>query len=101
MKRQKPELRRHPRVQVNWPAILSAGTRVLQVELQNLAPLGAKVSLDDQLQEGTAVSLHLQPPHGGPIEVQAIVWRTDEDGSAFFFIGASPRDSRSSEEPRA
>ena len=101
MERQKRELRRHRRVRVNWPTILNAGTRVLHVELQNLTPLGAKVRLDDRLQEGTAVRLLLQPPQGRPIEVEAIVWRTDEDGSAFFFIDASRRGSRSPEEPRA
>ena len=100
MERQKRELRRHPRVPVNWPAILNAGTRVLHVELQNLAPLGAKARLDDPLQEGTAVRLRLQPPQGRPIEVQAIVWRTDEDGSAFFFIDATRRGSRAPEKPR-
>ncbi len=30
--------------------------------------------------------LHFDPPDGGPLDVHAIVWRRDPDGSAFFFI---------------
>ena len=30
--------------------------------------------------------LHFDPPSGGPLDVHAIVWRRDPDGSAFFFI---------------
>jgi hypothetical protein len=46
---------------------------------------------------GTLARLRLQPPEGSPIEVETIVWRTDEDGSAFFFIDGSRRGSQPSE----
>jgi hypothetical protein len=82
-------LRRHPRTRVNWPAILEAGTRVLQVEILNLSPWGAKVRVEDRWPDGTMARLHLTPPRGRPVEIQAMVWRTDADGSAFFFIKAA------------
>jgi hypothetical protein len=82
-------LRRHPRTRVNWPAILEAGTRVLQVEILNLSPWGAKVRLEDRWPDGTIARLHLTPPGGRPLEIQAMAWRTDADGSAFFFLKAA------------
>jgi hypothetical protein len=100
MERQQRERRRRPRARVNWPRILSVGTRVLQVDLLDLASKGAKVHLPDRLEEGTAVRLRLQPPQGRPIEVEAIQWWTDEDGSTVFFIDWSRRGAPSREEPR-
>ena len=31
--------------------------------------------------------LRMGRPGSRPVEVEAIVWRTDDDGPAFFFIG--------------
>ena len=36
---------------------------------------------------GTPAQLTLFPPAGPPVAVEAIVWRADADGPAFFFIG--------------
>ncbi|HET8578333.1 MAG TPA: PilZ domain-containing protein [Methylomirabilota bacterium] len=86
----KQELRRHPRLRVSWPAIVEAGSRLLHVETVDVSPFGAKVRLDERLEEGTLATLHLRPPDGKPLDIQAIVWRTDEDGPAFFFIEPVP-----------
>lgn len=84
------ELRRHPRAQVSWPAVVEAGSRLLPTKTVNVSAFGAKVRLDEPLTEGTLATLHLEPPQGAPLDVQAIVWRTDADGPTFFFIEASP-----------
>jgi len=68
--RRQRNLRRHPRTRVNWPAILEAGTRVLQVEILKLNPWGAKVRVEDRLLEGTIARLHLTPPRGRLVEIQ-------------------------------
>jgi hypothetical protein len=84
------ELRSRPRNRVSWPVIVEAGQRSLQAETLDLGPRGAKLRLDERLQEGDLATLHFSPPQGGGIEVRAIVWRSDADGPAFFFIGAVP-----------
>jgi hypothetical protein len=66
MERRRRELRRHSRVRVNWPTIPKVGTRLLQVELLNLAPSDAKVRVDDELQEGTAVKTPPSASGRGP-----------------------------------
>jgi len=59
----------------------------LDLETIDLSPRGVKVRLDGPVFElGQPVHLHFDPPHGGPLELDAIVWRRDPDGSAFFFI---------------
>lgn len=67
------------------------GDRLLHLQTLNLSPLGAKVSLDEPLRTllevGRAARLRLEPPGARPVEVEAIVWRADDDGPAFFFIG--------------
>lgn len=63
---------------------------MLRAETVNVSALGAKVRLEEPLTEGTLATLHLEPPEGAPLDVQAIVWRADADGPAFFFIEASP-----------
>ncbi|HET8576592.1 MAG TPA: PilZ domain-containing protein [Methylomirabilota bacterium] len=83
----KPELRRHPRAEVAWPVTVEAGDRLYHLETVNLSPFGAKVSLKEPLEVGSQAQLHFTPPEGRPLDVQAIVWRSDEDGPAFFFIG--------------
>jgi hypothetical protein len=87
---QRRELRRYPRVQVSWPAIVETSDRMLRTETVNVSAFGAKVRLDEPLTEGTLATLHLEPPQGRPLGVRAIVWRTDADGPAFFFIEPSP-----------
>jgi hypothetical protein len=87
---QRRELRRYPRVRVSWPAIVETGNRLLRAETVNVSAFGAKVRLDEPLTEGTLATLHLEPPQGRPLGVQAIVWRTDADGPAFFFIEPTP-----------
>jgi hypothetical protein len=70
--------------------MVEAGSRQLHAETVNVSAFGAKVRLDEPLSEGTLATLHLEPPEGAPLDVQAIVWRSDADGAAFFFIEASP-----------
>ena len=45
-----------------------------------------------RLELGTPVQLHFRPPNGRPLHVQAIVWRQDPDGPAFFFICVDGED---------
>jgi hypothetical protein len=71
---------------------VEAGSRILQGETPNLGPSGAKLRLDGRLQEGTTATLHFTPAEGRPMDVEAIVWRSDDDGSVFFFIKATPVD---------
>jgi hypothetical protein len=81
------DLRRHPRAAVRWPVIVESGDRRLDLETINLSPCGAKIRLGQAVFElGTPAYLHFDPPVGGPLDVHAIVWRSDPDGSAFFFI---------------
>ena len=93
IKEREPDLRRHPRARVSWPVTVEAGDRRLQLETVNLSPFGAKLRLDDSpLEPGTLAQLHFRPREGRPLDVQAIVWRTDRDGPAFFFIGVDAPD---------
>ncbi len=83
-----PDLRRHPRVSVSWPVTVEAGDRLFELRTLNLSPFGAKVRLAEaRLEPGTPAHLRLHPPAGRPVDVEAIVWRADADGPAFFFIG--------------
>ncbi|HUM15743.1 MAG TPA: PilZ domain-containing protein [Candidatus Nitrosotalea sp.] len=87
------EHRRHARVMTSWPVTIRTGNRLLHLQTLNLSALGAKVGLDDPLlreplEVGRAAHLRFEPPGGQPVEVEAIVWRADEDGPAFFFIGS-------------
>lgn len=88
------EHRRHARVTASWPVTIVAGDRLLHLQTVNLSALGAKVGLEDPLRReplevGRPARLRLEPPGADPVEVEAIVWRTDNDGPAFFFIGTS------------
>jgi hypothetical protein len=78
-------------VGASWPVVVRAGDRLLRRWTLNLGALGAKVGLDptERLPVGSAARLRLEPPGGPPVDVEAIVWREDSDGSAFFFVGAS------------
>jgi hypothetical protein len=91
------EFRRSPRSPISCPVTVEAGSRILQGETLNLGPSGAKLRLEECLQEGTAATLHFTPAEGGPIDVEAIVWRSDDDGPVFFFIKATPADPQPSQ----
>ena len=86
------EHRRHLRVAASWPVTVHAGPRLLHLHALNVSALGVKVGLDEPLVReplavGCAAHLRLEPPGSPPVEVEAIVWRADDDGPAFFFIG--------------
>jgi PilZ domain len=85
------EHRRHTRVAASWPVTVRSGDRLLHLQTLNLSPLGVKVGLDEPLpnvlEVGRAARLRLEPPGSRPVEVEAIVWRADDDGPAFFFLG--------------
>lgn len=86
------EHRRHARVTTTWPVTVQTGDRLLHLQTLNLSALGAKVGLEDALlrdalEVGRPAHLRLQPPGAEPLEIEAILWRTDADGPAFFFIG--------------
>ena len=73
-----------------WPVTARIGDQVLRLETLNLSAHGIKVRLDDALPPvGTSAHLRLEPPDAPPVDVDAIVWRADDDGSAFFFVGSS------------
>src|SRR5262245_14897116 len=78
--------RRHPRRRVTWPVTVETASRCLQGETLDVSPQGAKVRLKAQLEVGTRVTLHVTPPEDPPIATEAIVWRVDKDGIAFFFL---------------
>lgn len=81
------EHRRHTRVAASWPVTVRTADRLLHLQTLNLSPLGAKIGLDEPLEVGRAARLRLEPPGSRPVEVEAIVWRADDDGPAFFFLG--------------
>ena len=90
------EHRRHARQVASWPVTVQAGDRQLRLHAVNVSAHGVKVSLDEPLRHeplevGRAARLRIEPPGAWPVEVDAIVWRADEDGPAFFFVG--PRSS--------
>jgi hypothetical protein len=80
------DLRRHPRSRVAWPVTVEAGGRSFERHTVNLSPIGAKVRLEEELPVGSNARLRFRPPQGQPLDVDAIVWRADSDGPAFFFV---------------
>jgi hypothetical protein len=81
------DLRRHPRANVRWPVTVESGDWRLDLETINMSPCGVKIRLDRPIFElGMPAYLHFDLPSGGLLDVHAIVWRRDSDGSAFFFI---------------
>ena len=93
IREREPDLRRHPRTKVSWPVTIRSGERRLDLETINLSPFGAKICLEEPpLELGAPAQLRFSPPAGPPLDVQAIVWRRDPDGSAFFFIGIEGDD---------
>ncbi|HWN90222.1 MAG TPA: hypothetical protein VNQ15_02385, partial [Verrucomicrobiae bacterium] len=45
------------------------------------------VRVDEPLEVGKTAKLHFRLPNGRSLDVDAIVWHADRDGSAFFFVG--------------
>lgn len=80
------DLRRYPRVKVDWLVTIEIGNRLYHRQTMDLSPVGAKVRLDEPLNVGSNAKLHIQPPHGNSLDVNALVWRVDADGPAFFFV---------------
>ena len=89
------EHRRHARQIASWPVTVQTGDRQIRLHAVNVSAHGVKVSVDEplrrELEVGRAARLRIEPPGAWPVEVDAIVWRADEDGPAFFFVG--PRSS--------
>jgi hypothetical protein len=77
-------------VAATWPVTVRSGDRLLHLQTLNLSAHGAKVGPDVALPPvGASAHLRLEPPGAPPVDVEAIVWRADDDGSAFFFVGTS------------
>lgn len=87
---QRPQTRRYQRRQVVWPVTIEADKRLLHGETVDVGAQGAKVRLADALKVGARATLHLTPTPGHPMAIEAIVWRVDNDGPAFFFLKAKP-----------
>jgi hypothetical protein len=93
MSERRADLRRYPRAKVAWPVVLEIGERHFNIQTINLSPMGTKVGLvDAPLEIGSSAKLRIRPPNGRILDVNAIVWRSDRDGSAFFFIGVDGDD---------
>ena len=79
-----------------WPVTVRIGDRLLRLQTVNVSAHGVKIGLDEALPPvGASAQLRLEPPDTAPVDVAAIVWRADDDGSAFFFVGTSHAESRS------
>ena len=88
MEEDRADLRRYPRAKVAWPVVLEVGDRHFHLQTVNLSPMGTKVGpVEAPLEVGSSAKLSIRPPNGRALDVNAIVWRADRDGSAFFFIG--------------
>jgi CheY-like chemotaxis protein len=90
VKLRRPESRRCPRTKVNWPVVVELGDRVLHGETIDLGQFGVKVRLGERLEDASLVTLRLNLPQGCPVDTQAIVWRTDDDGPVFLFLKKAP-----------
>ncbi|HUO62285.1 MAG TPA: PilZ domain-containing protein [Terriglobales bacterium] len=85
------EQRRYPRKRVSWPVVLETDDQISFVETVDFSARGAKLWLRAAPPLGSVVNLHFHPEDGAEMHVQALTWRSDPDGVAFFFIGlASP-----------
>jgi PilZ domain len=93
MESREADLRRHPRARVRWPVTVDIGDQRLELETMNLSPFGTKLQrTDPPLVPGTQAHLRIVPPRGQPLDVTAIVWRSDPDGPAFFFVSVDTPD---------
>lgn len=90
VKVRRPEARRRPRTKVSWPVVVEVGDRLLHGETVDVSQFGVKVRLAERLQDATLARLQINPTDGCPVDAQAIVWRTDEDGPVFLFLKKAP-----------
>jgi CheY-like chemotaxis protein len=89
-KQRRQHSHRRPRFKISWPVTVNVDNRLLQGEALDVSSFGVKVRLEERLEDTTVVTLHLNPPHGNPLDIQAILWRTDDDGLVFFFLKKVP-----------
>jgi hypothetical protein len=74
---------------VNWPVTVEVDGETIQADAMDLSPLGAKLARGQRaLRPGSGAQLRFHPGGREPFDVQAIVWRTDPDGDAFFFTSS-------------
>ena len=83
--------RRYARFNVSWPVVVEAGKRFFLLRAVNVSGRGAKVMPTERLGEGSVAQLHFHPPDGSSLDVEAIVWRVERDGLAFFFTADHQR----------
>jgi hypothetical protein len=89
------DLRRYPRVRVAWKVIVELpGGRPRMRRTIDLTPFGAKVRLESAPRAGADARLSLSTPERTPLRINAIVWRSDPEGSVFVFVGVSRDDFR-------
>lgn len=84
--------RRHSRVNVSWPVIVTVSSHVLNTEAVNVSVRGAKVRSNEVLGAGTLAQVYFRLPGDLTLNLSAIMWRTDSDGLAFFFMDDIPVD---------
>ena len=85
-----PESRRRPRTKANWSVAVEMGDRMLLGETIDIGQFSVKVRLEERLEVGSRVTLHLKPPQGCSVDARAIVYRTDDDGAVFLFLKKTP-----------
>ena len=71
--------------------VVDAGKRFFLLQAVDVSGRGAKVRPTGRLSEGSVAQLHFPPPDGTSLDVEAIVWRVDRDGLAFFFTNDHQR----------
>src|SRR5262245_65874121 len=88
MEERMADLRKYPRAKVSWPVILEVGDRHFHLQTVNLSPMGTKVGpVEEPLEVGSSAKLSIRPPSGRTVDISAIVWRGDGDGSGIDVIG--------------
>lgn len=84
------DLRRYPRVRVAWKVIVDVpGNRPRMRKTIDVSPFAMKVRLEAPINDGADARLKLSTPDRRAFQVNAIVWRTDQDGSVFVFVGVA------------
>ena len=74
-------------MKVAWPVTVEVSDGRYERWTIDLSPMGVKVSLEHPVTLGSRARLLLRPPEDAPLELDAIVWRADDDGPTFFFVG--------------
>ena len=73
------DLRRYPRARVAWRVIVEVpGSRPVMRETVDFSPYGAKIRLEERLPEGTSARLRFSTPDRQPLELYAIVRRSED-----------------------